>query len=235
MHFDFDTPIDRRGTDSIKFDFAAEHGYDPDILPLWVADMDFQAPQCVIDALQARVAHGIFGYSDTKEDYFEAVRDWFSARFDLQLQPQWLIKTPGVVFALSAAVRVMTQPGDSVLVQPPVYYPFYKVVQQNGRRIVESPLVYANGKYTIDFDDFEEKIVQNGVKLFILCSPPQPGVPCVDGAGTAAAGQNLRKARCAGGGRRDPLRLHPARFYPHTVFEGLPPAGRAHAGVHRPQ
>ena len=88
MHFDFDTVIHRYGTDSVKFDFAAEHGYDPDILPLWVADMDFQAPPCVLDALKARVEHGIFGYSDTKADYFEAVRDWFAARFALQLQPQ---------------------------------------------------------------------------------------------------------------------------------------------------
>ena len=174
MHFDFDKPIDRRGTDSVKFDFAAEHGYDPDILPLWVADMDFQAPPCVLEALQKRVEHGIFGYTDTKADYFAAVDRWFSSRFGWELQPQWLVKTPGVVFALSAAVRVMTAPGDAVLVQPPVYYPFYNVVRQNDRRIVESPLVYENGKYTIDFADFERKVTENSVKLFILCSPHNP-------------------------------------------------------------
>ena len=174
MHFDFDNPIDRRGTDSVKFDFAAEHGYDPDILPLWVADMDFQAPPCVLEALQKRVEHGIFGYTDTKADYFAAVDRWFSSRFGWELQPQWLVKTPGVVFALSAAVRVMTAPGDAVLVQPPVYYPFYNVVRQNDRRIVESPLVYENGKYTIDFADFERKVTENSVKLFILCSPHNP-------------------------------------------------------------
>ena len=174
MHFDFDKPIDRRGTDSIKFDFAAEHGYDPNILPLWVADMDFQAPPCVLEALQKRVDHGIFGYTDTKEDYFEAVASWFSRRFDWQLQPSWLVKTPGVVFALSAAVRVMTQPGDAVLVQPPVYSPFYNVIVRNDRRVVENPLVYENGKYTIDFADFEEKLRANSVKLFILCSPHNP-------------------------------------------------------------
>ena len=174
MQFDFNKPIDRRNTDSVKFDFAAEHGYDPNILPLWVADMDFQAPPCVLDALKARVDHGIFGYTDTKEDYFAAVKTWFSSRFGWELQPQWLVKTPGVVFALSAAVRVMTEPGDAVLVQPPVYYPFYKVISNNGRRIVESPLVYENGSYTIDFADFEEKVRANGVKLFILCSPHNP-------------------------------------------------------------
>ena len=172
--FDFDTVLERRGTDCVKFDFTQEHGYAPDILPLWVADMDFQAPPCVVEALQKRVSHGIFGYSDTKADYFAAVAGWFSRRFGWDTRPEWLVKTPGVVFALSAAVRVMTQPGEAVLVQPPVYYPFYKVVEQNGRRVVESPLVYENGRYRIDFADFEEKIRREQVKLFILCSPHNP-------------------------------------------------------------
>ena len=174
MTFDFDMPIDRRGTDSVKFDFAAEHGYDPDILPLWVADMDFQAPPCVRKALADRVEHGIFGYTDVKDDYYAAVCNWFGSHFGWQPRQEWVVKTPGVVFALSAAVRVMTDPGDAVLVQPPVYYPFYKVVEQNGRRLVESPLCYENGRYTIDFADFEAKIVENDVKLFILCSPHNP-------------------------------------------------------------
>jgi len=174
MTFDFDMPIDRRGTDSVKFDFAAEHGYDPDILPLWVADMDFQAPPCVRKALADRVEHGIFGYTDVKDDYYAAVCNWFGSRFGWQPRQEWVVKTPGVVFALSAAVRVMTDPGDAVLVQPPVYYPFYKVVEQNGRRLVENPLCYENGRYTIDFADFEAKIVENDVKLFILCSPHNP-------------------------------------------------------------
>ena len=174
MTFDFDMPIDRRGTDSVKFDFAAEHGYDPDILPLWVADMDFQAPPCVRKALVDRVEHGIFGYTDVKDDYYAAVCNWFGSQFGWQPRQEWVVKTPGVVFALSAAVRVMTDPGDAVLVQPPVYYPFYKVVEQNGRRLVENPLCYENGRYTIDFADFEAKIVENDVKLFILCSPHNP-------------------------------------------------------------
>ena len=174
MPFDFDSVIDRRGTDSVKFDFAAENGYDPDILPLWVADMDFQAPPCVRKALAERVEHGIFGYSDVKADYYDAVCDWFASRFDWAPKAEWVVKTPGVVFALSAAVRVLTQPGDAVLVQPPVYYPFYKVVEQNGRTLVENPLIYENGRYTIDFADMERKIVENSVKLFILCSPHNP-------------------------------------------------------------
>ena len=174
MPFDFDTVINRRGTDSVKFDFATEHGYDADILPLWVADMDFQAPPCVRQALAERVEHGIFGYTDVKQDYYDAVCGWFARRFGWQTKPEWVVKTPGVVFALSAAVRVMTQPGEAVLVQPPVYYPFYKVVEQNGRQLVENPLIYKNGRYTIDFADMERKIVENQVKMFILCSPHNP-------------------------------------------------------------
>ena len=172
--FDFNKPIDRYNTNSVKFDLVQQNGYPEDVLPMWVADMDFQAPQCVLDALQAAVSHGIFGYSILGEDYYDAVLGWFARRFHWQLQKDWLITTPGVVFALSAAVRAATQPGDAVLVQPPVYYPFYKVIEQNGRRIVENPLLYADGKYTVDFADFERKITQNDVKLFILCSPHNP-------------------------------------------------------------
>ena len=118
--FDFDKPINRYNTNSVKFDLAQLNGYPEDVLPMWVADMDFQAPQCVLDALQNAVNHGIFGYSILGEDYYDAVLGWFARHFDWQLQKDWLVTTPGVVFALSAAVRAATQPGDKVLVQPPV-------------------------------------------------------------------------------------------------------------------
>lgn len=172
--FDFDRVIDRRGTNCVKFDAAVDNGYSPDILPLWVADMDFQAPPCVLEALGKAVEHGIFGYPMTGQGYYDAIIRWFDTRFDWKVQQEWLIQTPGVVFALSAAVRAATQPGDAVLVQPPVYYPFYNVIRQNERKVVESPLVYEDGRYTIDFADVERKIVENGVKLFILCSPHNP-------------------------------------------------------------
>lgn len=174
MHFDFDTVIDRHNTNSIKHDFAVEHGYSADVLPLWVADMDFKAPDCVLEALKKSVEHGIFGYSATKDDYFQAVAGWFHKHFDWQVEKEWMIQAPGVVFALSAAVRVATSPGDAVLVQPPVYYPFYSVIARNDRKVVESCLVYENGRYTIDFADVERKIAENAVKLFILCSPHNP-------------------------------------------------------------
>lgn len=174
MGYDFNEIIDRKNTNSLKYDFAVERGRPADVLPLWVADMDFRAPEPVLEALRRAVDHGIFGYSEPKSDYYEAVSAWFLDRFNWQTQPEWLVKTPGVVFALAMAVRALTQPGDSVLIQPPVYYPFFGVIRDNGRNIVESELVYRDGRYTIDFADFEQKIVQNQVKLFILCSPHNP-------------------------------------------------------------
>ena len=123
--FDFDSVIDRKHTNSLKYDFAVERGRPADVLPLWVADMDFQAPPCVLEALQKSVAHGIFGYSDTKADYAEAVIGWFSRRLNWTPQAEWLVKTPGVVYALAMALRAATEPGDAVLLQSPVYYPFY--------------------------------------------------------------------------------------------------------------
>ena len=172
--YDFDSVIDRKNTNSLKYDFAVERGRPADVLPLWVADMDFRAPQPVLDALQKSVDHGIFGYSDVKSDYYNAISQWFLQRFHWQTQPEWLVKTPGVVFALAMAVRALTQPGDSVLVQPPVYYPFFGVVRDNDRTVVESELVYQDGRYIIDFEDFERKIVEHHVKLFLLCSPHNP-------------------------------------------------------------
>ena len=172
--FDFDRVIDRYNTDSAKFDTAVAQGYPADVLPLWVADMDFQTPPCVREALHKATDFGIFGYSFTGDGYFDAVRKWFSDRFGWEVEREWLITTPGVVFALSAIVRALTEPGEAVLVQPPVYYPFYRVVNLNGRTLVESPMRYEDGCYTIDYEDFEKKIVEHDVKMFILCSPHNP-------------------------------------------------------------
>ena len=174
MRYDFDRPIDRRNTNSLKFDFAAEYRHPADVLPLWVADMDFHAPYPVLAALRRRVDHGIFGYTDTKPDYYAALSHWFSTRFGWKTEPEWLVKTPGVVFALATAIRALTQPGDAVLIQPPVYYPFYNVVRNNGRKLVENPLVERNGRFEIDFDDLEAKIRIESVTMLLLCSPHNP-------------------------------------------------------------
>ncbi len=174
MTYNFDEIIERRDTDSLKYDFAAKRGMPDGLLPLWVADMDFRTPPCVIDALMEKSAHGIFGYSESREDYFKVLQGWFSRRFDWQVHPDWLVKTPGVVFAVCAAIRALTQSGDAVLIQQPVYYPFTESVEANRRKLVVNELVYDGSGYQIDFEDFEQKIKEDNVKLFILCNPHNP-------------------------------------------------------------
>lgn len=174
MQYQFDQIVDRRNTNSEKYDFANEHNMPDGLLPLWVADMDFPAPQEVITALVKRAQHGIFGYTDTKKDYFDTLHNWYSNRFHWNLQQDWLVKTPGVVFAICNAIRALTRPGDAVLIQRPVYYPFSLAILQNNRKLINNPLVYQNGAYSIDFDDFERKIADHNVKLFLLCSPHNP-------------------------------------------------------------
>lgn len=171
---DFDRLTDRRGTDCLKYDFAAERGYPAEVLPFWVADMDFPAPEPVVKALEQRARHGIFGYTDIKEDYREILARWFQRRHGWQIEGEWLSITPGVVFGICTAIRAFTEPGEGVLICPPVYYPFAASIKANGRKLVESPLVEKDGHYEIDFQDFEQKIVANEVKLFVLCSPHNP-------------------------------------------------------------
>lgn len=170
----FDHIIDRRNTDSIKYDFAVQRGKPEGILPLWVADMDFRSPPAVIDALVQKSQHGIFGYSDSGPEYFQALQNWFAGGFDWSIHPDWLVKTPGIVYAICTAIRAFTFKGDAVLIQQPVYYPFAGSVQSNKRKLVVNELVYRDDRYTVNFADFEDKIVHNGVKLFLLCSPHNP-------------------------------------------------------------
>ena len=152
-----------------------KRGMPEDVLPLWVADMDFETSSYIEDALTERVKEGIFGYSDVQTPYFEIIRDWMIRHHDWEPQEKWLIKTPGVVFALAMAVKAYTDPGDKVLLQQPVYYPFSEVITDNGREVVSNDLVLTvDGTYKIDFADFEQKIIANGIKLFLLCSPHNP-------------------------------------------------------------
>ena len=171
----FDERIDRTNTNSIKYDFVLQRGKPEGILPLWVADMDFQAPKPVLDALKDRVEHGIFGYSEGKEEYFLAVRDWMERRHGWIVKRNWLVKTPGIVFALAMAVKAYTKPGDSVMIQPPVYYPFREVIEDNERIVVENTLLLGeDGSYHMDLNDFEQKARENRVRLFFLCNPHNP-------------------------------------------------------------
>ncbi len=174
-HLDFDTVIDRKGTRSLKYDFAVRRGKPKDVLPLWVADMDFQTSSYITDALEDMVKHGVFGYSESEEHYFGAVQNWMERHYNWHVKESWMTKTPGIVFALAMAVKAYTQENDTVLIQPPVYYPFKEVVEDNHRRLVNNTLVLGgDGTYTIDYEDFEKKIIEENVKLFILCNPHNP-------------------------------------------------------------
>lgn len=173
-NLDFDRVIDRRNTKSIKYDLAAKKGMPEDILPLWVADMDFQVSSYIQEAIIRQAEHGIFGYSNVGEEYFEIVKGWMKRRHGWDVEADWLVKTPGVVFALSLAVKAFTESGDSILIQQPVYYPFKRVIEANGRRTVSNTLIYKDNRYFMDFEDFEEKIVKEKIKLFILCNPHNP-------------------------------------------------------------
>lgn len=174
-NLNFDEIVERRGTDCLKYDFAKRRGKPEDVLPLWVADMDFKTSSYVVDALIERTEHGIFGYSDTQEEYFNAVAGWMERHHHWKIREEWLIKTPGVVFALAMAVKAFTEPGDSVLIQQPVYYPFSEVIRDNDRVIVSSDLILGeDNRYHIDLEDFEKQIVDHDVKLFLLCNPHNP-------------------------------------------------------------
>lgn len=174
-NLDFDTVIDRKNTKSLKYDFAEKRGMPKDLLPLWVADMDFKTSSYVTDALCNMANHGIFGYSETKEEYFSVLRDWMKRHYDWEVEESWLVKTPGIVYAIAMAVRAYTTVGEAVLIQQPVYYPFSEVILDNDRKLVTNDLKQdAKGRYQIDFEDFEEKIVKEKVKLFLLCSPHNP-------------------------------------------------------------
>ncbi len=174
-NLDFDRFVERRHTDSLKYDFAVRRGKPADVLPLWVADMDFPTSSRVLDAVEARVRHGIFGYTEPTESYFEALTGWMRRHHGWEADPRWVVKTPGVVFALAMAVKAYTKPGEAVLIQQPVYYPFSEVIEDNDRRVVSSNLVRGeDGRYRMDFEDFEEKIQENQIRLFLLCSPHNP-------------------------------------------------------------
>lgn len=174
-NLDFDIVIERKNTRSLKYDFAVNYGMPEDLLPLWVADMDFKTSSYIEDALVERAKEGVFGYSEVQTPYFEIVRDWMVKHHHWRPEESWLVKTPGVVTALAMAVKAYTEPGDAVLIQLPVYYPFSEVITDNGRRVVSNTLYRGeDNRYHIDFEDFERQIVEHKIKLFFLCSPHNP-------------------------------------------------------------
>lgn len=172
--YNFDTVINRWKTACEKYDTITQRGYPSDMIPMWVADMDFAVPECVQKAMREAVDRGIFGYSLAGDRFYSAVESWFARRYGWQVDRSWIIQTPGVVTALSAAVRICTDPGDGVMIQSPVYHHFFHAVERNGRHVVENGLRYENGAYFMDFADMEAKIAEHKIKLLILCSPHNP-------------------------------------------------------------
>ena len=186
MRYDFSREINRRGTHTIKWGFMQDEA-DPfhpkptdaffgenRVLPLWVADMDFPCPRPVVEALVARAAHGIYGYTGVTDSYSDAVVHWMRKRHGWTIAPGWICTTPGVVPALNMLVRTFVAPGERVLIQPPVYHPFFSAIENNGGEIAASPLVYDDGRYRMDFDDLEARAKDPRVSMAILCSPHNP-------------------------------------------------------------
>ncbi|MGM9971960.1 MAG: MalY/PatB family protein [Anaeroplasmataceae bacterium] len=172
--YDFDIEINRYNTNSLKYDFKKQRGLPNDVIPLWVADMDFQVADEIKKAIIEKAEHGIFGYSEPLDDYFEAFNNWFYKHHGWKAEPSKIVLTCGVVFALATAINTLTNKNDSVIINNPVYYPFSEVILDNERKLISSDLVNNNGHYEIDFKDFEKKIINNNVKLFILCNPHNP-------------------------------------------------------------
>ena len=175
MNYDFDTVTDRKNTNAIKYDLAKKRGKPEDAVSLWIADMDFPTAPCIQKAVAEKAAHGIWGYSRPDNRYYDALKKWYKERHNFEVQNEWVVNTPGVCFALATAVKAFTKEGESVLIQKPVYYPFFNIINSLQRKVVNSSLILKNNHYEIDFDDFERKIVQENVKMFILCSPHNPG------------------------------------------------------------
>ncbi|URN92634.1 MAG: pyridoxal phosphate-dependent aminotransferase [Candidatus Pristimantibacillus lignocellulolyticus] len=174
MTYNFDELIDRRNTRSYKWDQVGPLFGDTSILPLWVADMDFYSPPAVRKVLQQRTDIGIYGYSIKNKQYFEAITSWFERRHHWTIQPSWIVDVPSVVTTLSLSVDLYTKPGDGVVLQSPVYYPFYDVIEGNNRKVVRNPLRIEDGRYEMDFEHLEQ-LFKDGAKLMLLCNPHNPG------------------------------------------------------------
>ncbi|SHI35833.1 cystathione beta-lyase [Tangfeifania diversioriginum] len=172
--YDFDEIIPREGTNCIKYDGREWIFKTNDVLPLWVADMDFRTPDFIVKAIKKRAEHEIFGYTFKPESYFKSIIGWMQRRHNWNVQKEWISFSPGVVAGLTLAIETFSNPGDEVVVQPPVYFPFFDCVKGTRRKLVKNPLKLENGRYTFDFDDLKSKITGN-TKLLMLCNPQNPG------------------------------------------------------------
>lgn len=187
MTYDFDTPVNRRGTDSTKWNVGEKE------LPMWVADMDFKTAPEIREAMQKRLDHGVFGYSDVPDDWYDAYTGWWKRRHGFEMDKEWLIFCTGVIPAISSTVRKLTTPNENVVIQTPVYNIFFNSIVNNGCRVLESPLRYKNRAYSMDFEDLEEKFADPQTTLMILCNPHNPVGKIWDRETLARVGELAKK------------------------------------------
>lgn len=173
MPYDFDSVIERRGSSSVKWDYQQQYAGTTGLLPLWVADMDFRAPAEIMDAIRRRVDHGVFGYVREPGSFFEAAQGWCARRHGWTVPREWIVTSPSVLSGLSAAILALTEPGDGIVIQPPVYHPFPLRIRGTGRRVVENPLLLRDGSWVMDLDGLE-RVVDGRTRMLILCSPHNP-------------------------------------------------------------
>lgn len=172
--YNFDELIDRTNTNCIKYDARKMFFGNEDLLPLWVADMDFRTPDFIVDAVKKRAEHEIFGYTFRGESYNQSIVNWLKRRHNWEIKPEWISFSPGVVAGFTMAIEAFSKPGDGVIVQPPVYFPFFDSVKGTGREMIENPLKLENGRYYFDLEDLKQKITPN-TRLLLLCNPQNPG------------------------------------------------------------
>ncbi len=173
MAYDFDDIVERRGTSSLKWDYEERFAGTTGLLPLWVADMDFRAPPEIVEALRRRVEHGVYGYTLEPESWFEAAMAWLQRRHSWTVRREWMLASPGVIPSLSASILALTEPGDGVVVQTPVYYPFMLRIRGNDRRVVENPLVLSGTRWEMDLDGLA-RVMDERTRMLVLCSPHNP-------------------------------------------------------------
>ncbi len=173
MKYNFDKNVDRKNSNCIKWDLCTKSYSDYDLIPLWVADMDFEVVPEIVEALEKRIKHGVFGYSHTPDSYYEAAIGWFEKRFNWEVEREWIKLTPGVVPGINSLIAAFTKPGDEVILQTPVYHPFYTLVKNNGCQVIENPLIFKDEKYEMNFQNLE-KVITKKTRLLILCSPHNP-------------------------------------------------------------
>lgn len=173
MKYDFDSIIDRRGTSSVKWDYLDRVFKNTEVIPMWVADMDFTAPQPVIDTIVKRAQHGVYGYTEKPSSFYHSAAEWLKRRHGWNIDSRWITVCPGVVPTLNFCILALTEPGDRILLQSPVYPPFFASIRNNGRVLMDNPLKLQGDKYVMDYEDLERKL-SDGVKLMLLCSPHNP-------------------------------------------------------------